>query len=98
MKDKQEDSGKISKGITLVVRMPGKGVFESIKNVQQMDENNPDIEETEGIYNLLSEILSNNMAKKKITVEELEDYDIEECSQIVMAYMDFVNELKNDPN
>lgn len=98
MKDTTDEANKTVKGQTLLIRMPGKGVFERIKEVQQMDEDNPELDNADGIYNLLSEVLSNNMQKKRITAADLEDYDIEECTQIINAYMGFVDELKNDPN
>ena len=33
-----------------------------------------------------------------LTAEDVEDYDIEECTAILEAYMEFVDELKANPN
>lgn len=53
---------------------------------------------TESIYRLLAAVLSNNMGKVPVTAEDVEDYDIEECTAILEAYMEFVDELKANPN
>lgn len=37
-------------------------------------------------------------AKVPVKAEDVEDYDIEECTAILKAYMEFVDELKADPN
>lgn len=34
----------------------------------------------------------------KVSAEEVESYDIEECTAILNAYMEFVDELKANPN
>lgn len=98
MKDKEEDGKVIEKGKKLIVRMPQKKVFEAIKELNGIDEDNPALEDTDTIYNLLAAVLSNNMAGMKITAADLGDYDIEECTAILEAYMAFVDELKTDPN
>ena len=43
-------------------------------------------------------VLNNNMGRVRVTREEIEDYDIEECTAILEAYMDFVDQLKANPN
>ena len=86
------------KGKKILVRMPQKHVFEAIKDLEDTDEDNPTIEDTESIYRLLAAVLSNNMGKVPVTAEDVEDYDIEECTAILEAYMEFVDELKANPN
>ncbi|MCH5340056.1 MAG: hypothetical protein J1E01_01185 [Acetatifactor sp.] len=98
MKDKTDGDKVVEKGKNLVVRMPQKGVFEAIKALDNMDEENQSIEDTDAIYDLLAAVLNNNMNGIKITVEDVKDYDIEECTAILNAYMEFVDELKTDPN
>lgn len=98
MKDKMDGDKVVEKGKKLVVRMPQKGVFEAIKALDNMDEENPSIEDTDAIYDLLAAVLNNNMNGIKITPEDIKDYDIEECTAILNAYMEFVDELKTDPN
>lgn len=98
MKDKKDGEKIVEKGKKLVVRMPQKGVFEAIKALDGMDEENATMEDTDAIYNLLAAVLNNNMGGAKITTADLADYDIEECTAILNAYMEFVDELKTDPN
>ena len=99
LKDKTDEDGNvIEKGKKIIVRMPQKKVFEAIKTLENLDEENATVEDTEAIYDLLAAVLNNNMNKVKVTAEEMSDYDIEECSEILKAYMDFVVELKMDPN
>ena len=43
-------------------------------------------------------VLNNNMNRAHIKREDIEDYDIEECSAILEAYMAFVDQLKTNPN
>ena len=98
MKDKIEDGKIVEKGKEIVVRMPQKGVFEAIKALDGLGEDTQTIEDANAIYILLAAVLSNNMGGVKITAEDLADYDIEECTAILNAYMEFVDELKTDPN
>lgn len=99
MKDKTDENGKVlEKGRKIIVRMPQKQVFEAINGVQGTDGENPALEDTEAVYGLLAAVLSNNVGRVKVTKKDLEDYDIEECAAILEAYMDFVGELKMDPN
>lgn len=99
LKDKTDEAGNVTeKGKKILVRMPQKHVFEAIKDLEDTDEDNPTIEDTESIYRLLAAVLSNNMGKVPVTAEDVEDYDIEECTAILKAYMEFVDELKADPN
>lgn len=96
MKDETDETGSVKKGQRLIVRMPQKGVFEAIKDITAGGEEI--IEDTESVYRLLAAILNNNMNQVKITIEDVSDYDIEECTAILSAYMEFVDELKSDPN
>ncbi len=98
LKEQEGPDGTKIPGKTLVVRMPQKGVFEAIKAMEIQEEENHSAEDANAVYELLSAVLSNNMKKEKVEVEELEDYDIEECTAILDAYMEFVDELKTDPN
>lgn len=54
--------------------------------------------DTSTIYNLVAAVLNNNMGNVKVSAEEVESYDIEECTAILNAYMEFVDELKANPN
>lgn len=97
LKDKTDEAGNVvEKGKKIIVRMPQKGVFEAIKEVEAngMGED----ADTSTIYNLVAAVLNNNMGRVKVSVEEVENYDIEECTAILEAYMEFVDELKTDPN
>lgn len=97
LKDKVDEAGKvIKKGKKIVVRMPQKGVFETIKQIQTAD--SEDETDISAVYDIMAAVLNNNMGRVKISREEIEDYDIEECTAILNAYMEFVDELKTDPN
>ncbi len=99
MKDIVDENGKVKeKGQKLVVRMPQKKVFEAIKEMEIGPEDEPTAQDSDAVYSLLAAVLSNNMNKRIVRVEDLEDYDIEECTEILNAYMVFVDELKTDPN
>ena len=63
-----------------------------------MDEDNATAEATEAIYRLVAAVLNNNMGKVPVTEEDVADYDVEERTAILNAYMEFVNELKQNPN
>lgn len=99
LKDKVDEKGNVvEKGKTITVRMPQKGIFEAIQEIQNMDETEAQAQDANVIYDLLAAVLTNNMNKIKITTSDIEDYDIEECTEILKAYMEFVDELKSDPN
>lgn len=72
--------------------MPQKGVFEAIKDVEA--NGTGEDADTSTIYNLVAAVLNNNMGNVKVSAEEVESYDIEECTAILNAYMEFVDELK----
>lgn len=97
LKDKTDEAGNVvEKGKKIIVRMPQKGVFEAIKEVEA--NGTGEDADTSTIYNLVAAVLNNNMGHVKVSVEEVENYDIEECATILKAYMEFVDELKADPN
>ena len=86
LKDKKDENGNVvEKGKKIIVRMPQKGVFEAIKDVEA--NGTGEDADTSTIYNLV-----------KVSAEEVESYDIEECTAILNAYMEFVDELKANPN
>lgn len=89
-------NGNIEKGKKIIVRMPQKGVFEAIKDVEA--NGTGEDADTSTIYNLVAAVLNNNMGNVKVSAEEVESYDIEECTAILNAYMEFVDELKANPN
>lgn len=97
LKDKKDENGNVvEKGKKIIVRMPQKGVFEAIKDVEA--NGTGEDADTSTIYNLVAAVLNNNMGNVKVSAEEVESYDIEECTVILNAYMEFVDELKANPN
>ena len=86
----------VEKGKKIIVRMPQKGVFEAIKDVEA--NGTGEDADTSTIYNLVAAVLNNNMGNVRVSAEEVESYDIEECTAILNAYMEFVDELKANPN
>lgn len=96
LKDKTDGDGNVvERGKKIVVRMPQKGVFEAIKQIQTEDEEETDVA---AIYDIMEAVLNNNMGRVRIDRETIEDYDIEECTAILEAYMEFVDQLKSNPN
>ena len=93
---KDENGNVVEKGKKIIVRMPQKGVFEAIKDVEA--NGTGEDADTSTIYNLVAAVLNNNMGNVKVSAEEVESYDIEECTAILNAYMEFVDELKANPN
>ena len=91
-----ENGNVVEKGKKIIVRMPQKGVFEAIKDVEA--NGTGEDADTSTIYNLVAAVLNNNMGNVKVSAEEVESYDIEECTAILKAYMEFVDELKQNPN
>ena len=97
LKDRKDENGNvIEKGKKIIVRMPQKGVFEAIKDVEA--NGTGEDADTSTIYNLVAAVLNNNMGNVKVSDEEVESFDIEECTAILNAYMEFVDELKANPN
>lgn len=97
LKDKKDENGNVvEKGKKIIVRMPQKGVFEAIKDVEA--NGTGEDADASTIYNLVAAVLNNNMGNVKVSAEEVESYDIEECTAILNAYMEFVDELKANPN
>ena len=94
--EKDENGNVVEKGKKIIVRMPQKGVFEAIKDVEA--NGTGEDADTSTIYNLVAAVLNNNMGNVKVSAEEVESYDIEECTAILNAYMEFVDELKANPN
>ena len=99
LKDKVDKDGNVvEKGKKIVVRMPQKKVFEAIEEIQDIDEESAGIEDTGAIYRLVAAVLNNNMGRVPVTEADVADYDIEECTAILKAYMEFADELKQNPN
>lgn len=94
LKDKKDENGEVvERGKRIIVRMPQKGVFEAIKQLQEEGET-----DVTAVYDIMEAVLNNNMGRVRVKREEIEDYDIEECTAILEAYMEFVDQLKTNPN
>lgn len=99
LKDKVDENGRVTeKGKQIAVRMPQKRVFERIQAIADINETNADVSDTNAIYDLVAAVLENNIGNVPINIADVEEFDIDECTQILQAYMEFVDELKNDPN
>ena len=75
LKDKVDENGNVvEKGKKIVVRMPQKKVFEAIKEIPNMDEDNATAEDTEAIYRLVaavfefSKIIASRMKNKYTSI------------------------------
>lgn len=84
----------------LVVKMPMKKTFEKLTALQEIDTESMTAEDAmDTMGGLCAEILSNNMTRERVTVQEItENYDIEEMEALIDAYMEFAGGVKNDPN
>jgi len=98
MKDEIDENGKITqKGKTILVQMPTKKVFEKLTEINDVSTSGSDADMDE-VYGILHTILANNKGKVRIDRETVEDLDLEECMEIITAYMEFIDTLKLDPN
>lgn len=109
-KDKVDEEGNvIEKGKKIMVRMPSKATFEKIQAIQDIQDSDSEIIRAEetiiALHELIGEILTNNLEnhnpkkpRNRVTIADLEDYDIEESIAIIKAFSGFMDELKNDPN
>nr|DAD83847.1 MAG TPA: hypothetical protein [Myoviridae sp. ctJfU3] len=84
----------------IVVKMPMKKTFEKLTALQEIDTESMTAEDAmDTMGGLCAEILSNNMTRERVTVQEItENYDIEEMEALIDAYMEFAGGVKNDPN
>lgn len=51
-----------------------------------------------GLYGLVADLLSHNKEKAKITVEDIEVFDVNIITALVVEFGDFMKRIKNDPN
>lgn len=93
---------KLIDGTTILVRMPTKKVFDILINLQDNLQalKLEDKEQVAFVYDLVAEILSNNLENKKIESNYIaEILDIEDIQTLFMAYVQFVTgQIVNDPN
>lgn len=88
-------------GKKLQVKMPAKKTFEKLLALDISDATSKE-EATEAMAALdtmCAELLSNNVAGYEAEADYFcDNYDFEEKMLFLDAYMDFVNNAKNDPN
>lgn len=84
----------------LVVKMPMKKTFEKITAIQEMDTENMTTDDAmDTMGGIVAEALSNNMSKEKVTTDYItENYDVEEMTEFIDGFMEFVNGVKKNPN
>lgn len=84
----------------LIVKMPMKKTFEKLTALQEIDTESMTAEDAmDTLGGLCAEILSHNMTREKVTVQEITDnYDTEEMEALIDAYMQFAGDVKNNPN
>jgi hypothetical protein len=92
---------KLIDGNTILVRMPTKKVFDALIHLQgnlstlKLE----DAKQIEFVYDLMAQILSNNLENKKIESDYIaEILDIEDIQTLFMSYVNFVTCFTNDPN
>lgn len=92
---------KLIDGNTISVRMPTKKVFDILLNLQDnlSDLKLEDKDQIAFVYDLVAEILSNNLENKKIESDYIAGIlDIEDIQALFMAYVQFVTGYTNVPN
>lgn len=52
----------------------------------------------ESLYSITGELLSKNLQGRIFTIEELEEWSIEDVRSFFAAYMQFVTGIQTDPN
>lgn len=88
-------------GTKLQVKMPAKKTFEKLLalDISEASSKEEAVEVISALDTMCAELLSNNVAGHDVDADYMNDnYDFEEKMLFLDAYMDFVNDAKNDPN
>ena len=90
----------LTDGRKILVKMPKKGTFGKMAAVQDMDVDNMTMDDAmDTLGGIVAEALSNNLQNEKITTKYITDqYDVEEMSEFIDNYMEFVNGASKNPN
>ena len=109
--DEREENGKtVEFERVLHVGMPKKRVFSALMDMQEIldrrneaqtaaEKNEANREVIDGLYELVTQVLSNNLKGEKITTEWVEDqFSTEEISEFFTQYIKFVNGEAANPN
>lgn len=109
--DEREENGKtVEFERVLHVGMPKKRVFSALMDMQEIldrrneaqtaaEKNEANREVIDGLYELVAQVLSNNLKGEKITTEWVEDqFSTEEISEFFTQYIKFVNGEAANPN
>lgn len=109
--DEREENGKIVENEKVIhVGMPKKRVFTALMDMQEImdkrDEAQTAVEKNEAnrevineLYELVAQILSNNLKGEKITTEWVEEqFTTDEIKQFFSMYVKFVNSEATNPN
>ncbi len=87
-------------GRKLQVKMPMKKTFDKLSALQNLDQNEVEIEDVVDTFGALcAETLSHNLNKETVTADYMVDnYDIEEMTEFIKQFYDFVGGVTDDPN
>lgn len=109
--DEKEEGGKtVDFEKIIYVGMPKKRVFTALMDMQDIvdkleeaqtksEKNEANREIIDELYELTAEILSNNLANEKITVDWVDDYlSIDEIKDFLIKYAAFANGEALNPN
>lgn len=92
-------TAQLKDGRKFLVKMPMKKTFEKITALDSMGDTVSPDEAMDAMGGICAEILSNNMKGERVEAEYMVDnYDTEEMTLFIGAYMEFVSGVKNDPN
>ncbi len=97
--EKKKFPVKLRDGKTLILTMPQKKTSEKMANMEdEATQSGGEIAVNE-MYEVATEILSNNLQKRRFTVEEVgEMFDIEDLTILYKGYSEFASGVKSDPN
>ena len=109
--DEREVDGKTEECVKVIqVGMPKKRVFTALMDMQDVmdkqkealtkkEKNKANREIIDELYELVTEILSNNLTNEKITTEWVEEQlSIDEIKEFFDQYIKFANGEASDPN
>lgn len=90
---------KLRDGNTIILTMPQKKTFEKMAAMEDAAAQTGGEAAVSEMYEVAAEILSNNLQKKRFSVEEVGNlFDIEDLSILYSEYSAFASGVKADPN
>lgn len=97
--EKKKFPVKLRDGKMIILTMPQKKTFEKMANMEDGAAQSGGEIAVNEMYEVATEILNNNLQKRRFTVDEVgELFDIEDLTTLYKGYSEFASGVKNDPN